>query len=99
MHYYTSFMLCHTHATLLTPHTQEHNRLSRLPDSISHLSKLEALYVGGNELHELPDCFPSLPSLSVLNASHNRIEVRVPSPFSSFLPFHYVQSRLQLSDA
>jgi Leucine-rich repeat (LRR) protein len=60
------------------------NRISKLPDSIGNLEKLEQLTLYQNQLSKLPDTFSKLKNLEKLNIGWNQFEI-YPS-FLSELP-------------
>ena len=46
-----------------------HNKLATLPKSISQLTNLQTLYLGGNQLTTLPESIGQLTNLQTLNLS------------------------------
>lgn len=49
------------------------NRLSKLPDSVGDLIKLESLFLDNNQLVELPDSITTLQKLGILELSRNQL--------------------------
>eukprot|EP00731_Ephydatia_muelleri_P024962 Em0017g45a len=74
------------------------NRISTLPQEISHLKKLKTLAVNENNFASLPDELASLSSLQVLDLRHNKLKdlppvvFQLPSLNTLFLRFNKVKT-------
>ena len=73
------------------------NLIESLPNSISHLSKLEVLEVHHNKIAELPDKIRKLTCLRLLNIAHNKIRDLRLSMLSELPLAHIHASKNELS--
>eukprot|EP00002_Diphylleia_rotans_P040748 TRINITY_DN9743_c0_g2_i1.p1 TRINITY_DN9743_c0_g2~~TRINITY_DN9743_c0_g2_i1.p1 ORF type:complete len:656 (-),score=128.09 TRINITY_DN9743_c0_g2_i1:247-2214(-) len=76
-----------TNATVLT---LKGKKLKELPECITQLSRLQALYMIDNKLSGLPSKFSNLSNLRVLNICHNKFST-LPSEISTLTNLKYLR--------